>query len=256
MGGFDWTLGVGRVVSMSLRGAKKVLVANIEGIDGESSTGQIVYGALGLIARALPADADGAVEPIYARTEDGLVPIAARDPRLSERTNPKDGEVMLVQYDGGFVSLKRNADGDGTDITLYAPKADGSAASVISIDTSDANNNITLMHQSGVSMQFADGKVVIYNQAGDAYVQVDDDGITINGNVKVNGAMVVGSPAGGLPVALAAPLTAWASAMNVWASAMNVWGAAVFAALPAAGAPPPAPAALAPVATTKLSASP
>lgn len=249
MGGFDWTLGVGRVVSMSLKGAKKVLVANIEGIDGETSMGQIVYGALGLVARALPADANGAVEPIYARTEDGMIPIAARDPRLSERTNPKDGEVMLVQYDGGFVSLKRNADADGTDITLYAPKADGSAASVISIDTSDANNNITLMHQSGASIQIADGKIMLSNADGDAYIQLDGGGITMNGNVKVNGAMVVGTPALGSPVALAAPLATWAAAMNAFA-------AVVVAKFAAPATPISAPPPLATAASTSLSASP
>jgi hypothetical protein len=240
MGGFDWTLGVGRITSMSLKGARKVLVATIEGIDGESSAGQIVYGALGLIARALPADANGAVEPIYARTEDGLVPIAARDPRLSARTNPKDGEVMLVQYDGGFVSLKRNADNDGTDVTIYAPKADGSKASAISIDTSDANSNVTIMHDTGVSVQLADGKILLMNRLGDAYIEVNDTGIVINGNVKINGAMVVGSPASGAPVALAGPIATWA--LNVEAALES----AGFPVEPSLGIP----------VTTTLSASP
>lgn len=193
MGGFDWTLGVGRIVSMALKGPKKVLVANLEGIDGETSMGQLVYGALGLVARALPATADGAVEPIYARTEDGMIPIAARDPRLNAKTNPKDGEVMLVQYHGGFVSLKPNATNDGTDITIYAPKADGSKASAISIDTTNANSNITIMHDSGVSMQLADGKALVMSPNGQAYIEVSDTGIVINGNVRVTGSMSVGA---------------------------------------------------------------
>lgn len=255
MGGFDWTLGVGRIVSMSLKGAKKVLVANIEGIDGETSMGQIVYGALGLVARALPADANGAVEPIYARTEDGMIPIAARDPRLNAKTNPKDGEVMLVQYDGGFVSLKRNADGDGTDITLYAPKADGSAASVISIDTSDANSNITVMHQSGVSVQWADEKVVIYNADGDVYIEVNGSEVVINGNVKVNGAMVVGSPALAAPVALAVPVQALSTALGAFATAAST-AANIGAVNAAAATLEAAIGGISGYATTKLSASP
>lgn len=208
MGGFDWTLGVGRVVSMALKGPKKVLVANLEGIDGETSMGQLVYGALGLVARALPATADGAVEPIYARTEDGMIPIAARDPRLNAKTNPKDGEVMLVQYHGGFVSLKPNSANDGTDVTIYAPKSDGSKASAISIDTTNANSNITLMHDSGVSVQLADGKILLMNRNGDAYIELNDDGVVINGNVSVNGSMVVGNMS--LPDPLKVPVLAGA----------------------------------------------
>lgn len=251
MGGFDWTLGVGRVVSMALKGPKKVLVANLEGIDGETSMGQLVYGALGLVARALPATADGAVEPIYARTEDGMIPIAARDPRLNAKTNPKDGEVMLVQYHGGFVSLKPNAANDGTDVTIYAPKSDGSKASAISIDTTNANSNITLMHDSGVSVQLADGKILLMNRNGDAYIELNDDGVVINGNVKVNGAVVAGSPVAGSPVALAGPVTAWSGTVDTWIDAINTAISGL-----TGSPPPPAPTPIVGAASSTLSASP
>lgn len=253
MGGFDWTLGVGRIVLTDLKGQKRIVVANIEGIDGETSSQQIMYGALGVVARPLDADANGAAEPVYARTEDGLLPIAYRDPRLNGVVNPKKGEITIPQYDGGFLSLKRNADGDGTDITLYAPKADGSAASVISIDTSDANSNITVMHESGASIQIADGKIMLSNADGDAYIQLDGSGITLNGNVKINGAMVVGTPALGSPVALALPITTWADAVDFWIGEVN---SAIQAITGAPTPPAPAPTPIVGAASSSLSASP
>jgi hypothetical protein len=66
----------------------------------------------------------------------------------------------------------------------------------------------------------------------------------------VNGAMVVGTPALGSPVALALPLATWAAAMNVFA-------VAVVAKLTNPANPMPvAPTPLAGVASTSLSASP
>jgi hypothetical protein len=192
MGGFDWVFSLARVVATSLKGTKRVLLANVEGIEGETANEQVAYGALGVITRPLPPDANGAAEAICIRVEDGLFPIAWRDPRLSAQTNGKPGEAILTGYYGGFVSLKPNATSDGCDFTAYAPKADGSAASVISIDTSDANSNVTIMHDSGVSVQLADGKILLTNRNGDAYVQIDDTGIVLNGNVRVTGSMSVG----------------------------------------------------------------
>lgn len=192
MGGFDWVFSLARIAATSLEGAKRVLLANVEGIEGETANKQIVYSALGWFGRPLDPDANGAADALCARVEDGLIPFAMRDPRLSVKTNGKKGELGIAHYDGGFVSLKRNATNDGTDVTIYAPKADGSKASVISIDTTTANSNVTIMHDSGVSIQLADGKVLLMNRNGDAYIEVNDTGIVINGNVNVNGSMVVG----------------------------------------------------------------
>jgi hypothetical protein len=250
MGGFDWVFSLARIAATSLEGAKRVLLANVEGIEGETANRQIVYSALGWFGRPLDPDANGAADALCARVEDGLIPFAMRDPRLSVKTNGKKGELGIAHYDGGFVSLKRNVDNDGTDITLYAPKADGSKASVISIDTSDANSNITIMHDTGVSVQLADGKILLTNADGDVFIEVNGSQVVINGNVKVNGAMVVGSPALGSPVALALPITSWGTAMDIFA-------AAVVAKLTNPANPiPVAPLPLGVVASTSLSASP
>ncbi len=58
--------------------------------------------------------------------------------------------------------------------------------------------------------------IVVTNRAGDAYVEVNDNGITLNGNLQATGALAVGV---GLPpplaVARAPELVAWATAVNV-----------------------------------------
>jgi hypothetical protein len=89
MGGFDWVFTLGRVVATALEGTKGALLANVEGIEGETSNRQLVYGPLGWFGRPLVPDANGAAEVICIRTEDGLLPIGMRDPRLSVRTNGK-----------------------------------------------------------------------------------------------------------------------------------------------------------------------
>ena len=215
MGSFDWVLNVGRLVATSLKGTKKAVLANVEGIDDESANDQPMYGAIGLVCRPMSANADGSAEVISARMEDGLRPIAGRDTRLNAKVNPKDGEVCLVGYGGGFVSLKQNATNDGTDVMIYAPRPGASKASCISMDTTVANTHVAIMHESGVSITLTkEKKIVLSNAAGNAYIEINDDGIVLNGNVKINGAMAMGSIVSAGPVALAGPLEDWADAVE------------------------------------------
>ncbi len=202
MGGFDWVMNVGKLITTSLKGTRRAVVANVEGIDEETANDQPMYGAIGLVCRPLSEDANGAAEVLSARMEDGLRPFAGRDVRLNGKVNPKDGEVCLVGYGGGFISLKMNATADGTDVMIYAPRPAASKASCISMDTSAANSHVAIMHDSGVSITLTkEKKIVLANAAGDAYIEIGDDGIVLNGNVRVSGAMVVGG-VGGLPVML------------------------------------------------------
>ncbi|WP_437759479.1 hypothetical protein [Sorangium sp. So ce1389] len=198
-----------KMISSELRGAAKAVLVNLSGIsdlDGEEgSRGEVLYGALGVVARPKPAGADGFAEVVGLKTSDGIMPIAARDLRLNARVNPKEGEVLLVGYGGGFISLKDNADGDGTDIVFYATKSDGSKASAISLNTTTSNSHIALMHDSGVSVTLTkEGKAVIASPDGGTYIEVSDAGIVLNGQVQLTGSLVVGDPATALPVGLGA----------------------------------------------------
>jgi hypothetical protein len=206
---FDFVSTYAKVVSSEVKGAAKAVLVNLAGLLGsdgeEGSRGEVLYGALGVVARPKPAGDDGYAEVVGLKSSDGITPIAARDLRLNQRVNPKEGEVLVVGYGGGFISLKDNADADGTDIVIYAPKSDGSKASAISMSTTTSNSHISLMHDSGVSVTLTkDGKAVIASPDGASYIELGNAGIVLNGNVQLTGSLVVGNPATALPVGLGA----------------------------------------------------
>ncbi len=215
MGRFDYLLAFGRVMASTLSGAKKALLVNISSIgegddpdEGETATGEVMYGQLGVVARPKPPDADGAMEVVSARTEDGQQPFGARDLRLNAQVNPAEGEVDVVGYGGAFISLKENEDPiggrQGANVVIYAPNGDRSKASAISIDTTTANSHLALMHESGASITITkDGNVVLASPNGQNTIVVSDSGVALSGAVSVSGAMVVGNQATAVPVLLA-----------------------------------------------------
>src|SRR5690606_15439098 len=83
-------------------------------------------------------------------------------------------------------------------ITIYAlrKKPDGAAdkASVIALDSAEGNASISILHESGASISIGkEGNVVVMNKAGDAFVDVNDDGVTINGAaIAITGAANLG----------------------------------------------------------------
>lgn len=244
----------------------------------ERATGEVLYGQLGVIARPRPPNREGIAEVLTVRTSDGLTPIAARDTRTSARyPAPKDGDVAVVHDAGGFVSFTDNGDKvampppdpppdpavvkrvglpKGTTVALYAPKLTDlgavDRAHALALDTSESNESVSLVHALGMALLMTKEKVVILkNAAGDAYIQIDDDGVTINGNTKLNGGVVFGDAPTAVPVLVASAaqalwLTQVTTALGQIAAYVN--GIAPGTVTPVA-APPPAP-------TTKLSASP
>lgn len=242
---FDFAFGWARIVASSLGDKARDVLIDLAGIgdaDGEpfeQSKQESLFGALGVVARPKAPDATGTAEVITARTSDGLQPLAARDLRLNAKVNPKEGEVTVVQYGGGFVSLADASDSKGTQIVIYAPslKDDGSVdkAHAVVLDPASANQSISLVHALGMALLMtADKDVIIKNAAGDAYLQVGDGGITLNGNVTMNGGVVCGSPAGAQPFALAPPLVTWATGVN---AALTAIAALLNAPGPVSGAP-------------------
>lgn len=256
---FDMLFARGRVMASRVAAGARAVLVNVTGVaqgmdptTGEGSTGEALFGQIGIVARPRAPSADGHAEVISARTGDGLQPIAGRDLRLNSRVNPADGEIDLVSYGGGFLSLADNADGKGTTAVLFAPalKTDGTVdkAHAVTLDTSAANLSLSLVHALGMALLLTKEKsVILKNAAGDAYLQIDDSGITLNGNVKLNGGIVAGSIVSAQPLLQSVDMMAWVAQAN-----------GVFAALAAAaGSPLPpttAPSAV-PKAATKASAS-
>lgn len=243
----DLVIVFGRVIASSLLGPSKAVVVNLQAFEdgdsdpnGEGSTEEPVYGPFGVYGRPKPpvtADAatgtnpEGCAEFVGTRTPDGIQPLVWRDLRISKKMNPKEGEVGIAQYQGGFVGLKENADGNGTDITIYSVKngSDGAPqkAHLLQFDSTDDNSSVMLLHSSGTCVTMnKDGQLVLAHNDGKGMISIDSDGkILLSGNVQHAGAMVVGltAPPGPLPpepVMLSTQLMFWIAQVNAAITAL------------------------------------
>lgn len=269
---------VGRVLNAKVGAALRDVVVAIEGFSQGFSDTQAenaeesLYGQIGVVIRPKPpveaknataTAPKGWAEVVCIRTEDGLLPVAGRDLRLNRWVPLAEGEVCVVGYGGGFISLRDASDKLGTQVILYAPALNSgsgqpSAAHMITMDPATANQSITILHAGGQAVMLTkNGEVIVKNAAGDAYVQVDAAGITVNGNTKINGGVVMGDPSAAVPVMLAPDLLTWVGQVNAWIAATNallgVTGLPVTAGVAKAGSTTPGPTAV-PIAATKASA--
>ena len=140
---------------------------------------------------------------------------------------------------------------------LYVPyvQDDADKSMALSIDVQTAGSqNVQLIHGEGHSFKMlATGEVMLTNRGGDAYLQVDDDGVKIAGNTTIVGGVVVGNAPTAQQLPLGPDLMTWIGQVNAALGALNAVGGA-----PTAGANFPAvivPTAV-PILTTLLSASP
>lgn len=130
------------------------------------------------------------------------------DPRMMAKL-PRVTKGGSVMYGGklaqpSFVHI----DGDTGSIDIYVPYsyvngvATKSMSATFDVRTAGAET-IAIVHGSGMSLtMMAGGKnsAKLSNKAGDAYVELNDEGGVLNGNWKLTGGMVVGNPIGALPV--------------------------------------------------------
>lgn len=216
----EFAIAFGHIAATKIAGSAKAVLANLslledeDGGEREGSSEEPLYGPWGWYGRpkapvkaadATPLNPEGQAEVLALRHGDQAQPIVGRDLRLSSQVNPKEGEVGLIQYGGGFISLADNADANGTAITIYAlrKKSTGEPdkASMVAIDSAAANPSISILHESGASISInKDAKIAITNKNGDAYVEVNDSGVVINGaSVAITGGAMIGDsdPAAG-----------------------------------------------------------
>lgn len=153
---------------------------------------------------------------------------ALEDPRLVPKLPlARPGQGLCY---GGKVTQPAflEFDADTGSYILYVPYAFNgdtpTKASSIAVNVRNAGaESIELVHGDGMSItMLAGGKnsIVLKNKAGDAYLELNDEGIVGNGNTKVNGAMTVGTPAA-LPVALAPPLLSYLTALEATLSTIS-----------------------------------
>jgi hypothetical protein len=184
--------------------------------NSESTDDADVYGSLGVTGRPLPPDNAAGVEEhaevVCIRTADGLVPIAVRDVRLRMGGNaPNEGTVALVGYGGGYHSISPvdNADLDkGAVQVIYCPYAfsNGVAtkAHTIIMDPTSGNESVMIVHAEGMAITMGDAankkSLVLKNANGDAWIRLDNDGITLSGKIVLNGGVIIGDPMTSVPL--------------------------------------------------------
>lgn len=130
-------------------------------------------------------------------------------------------------------------DGDTGTATCYIPykfiNGVPQKAMLLAFNVDDDDTaSIALVHGEGMAITMTAGaknSMVLKNKAGDAYLEVNDDGHIINGNTVINGGATIGSPAGALPAAIAPKLLAYLTALETdIATAMTAIGAGTAAA--------------------------
>lgn len=240
----ELAIGFGRLVASEIDGTLKAILGNIrllqltdEDASPEESTSEPLFTGLGLYARpqgeqqaigATGLHPEGVCEVVGIRMDDRFQPLAYRDLRLASQVNPGEGDVGLVHYGGGFVTLKWNTDEDGSNVMLYAPRKNAGGtvikASCISMDSTDGNQHVSIMHESGASITITkDAKIVVSNKTGDAYLEVNDSAITLNGKAVIPGSAVVGAtdPASAQFVMLSTQMLVWIGQVYSCLSALN-----------------------------------
>lgn len=142
--------------------------------------------------------------------------IPTTDPRALERV-PQVAKGGTCLYASGPKTSFHHLDGDNGSqqiIVLYGDNQDKSLSITLSVDKA-GKENIRIGHGMGHAVLLNhQGKVILHNAAGNAYVEVGPDGIVINGNLKVNGSITGGNTPAAVPVALVTDLAVLLGAIN------------------------------------------
>lgn len=197
----------GRIMGTKLEGARNAILSVLEGVPGDepddvenvldATDDEPLWFYPGFYSRPVaPTELEdgaapkGHAEHFSLRFGDRLVTVAGRDLRISEQVNPSEGAVGMAQYGGGFLELGYNADENGTDVTIYAPRKNAAGvvtnAHVISLDSSAAGSSISIVHEEGARIIInSDGHIVLTDSSGEAFLEVD----ATAGEVKMSAAI-------------------------------------------------------------------
>jgi hypothetical protein len=187
-----------------------------QGEDGGAALLELAH-PYGFASRPVDPDADGlgcAVLVGKAGARDSWAWLG-HDPRMASKV-PELSKGASVQY--GATGTFGLIDGEDGTWTQYVPcEFDGSGTPTkahlvqVGLDP-NGEKTISIVHADGMAITMFDGKTVISNKSGNAYIEIGDDGIVLNGNVKLNGGVDVGGT-GGMPLVNHALFVAWWNAM-------------------------------------------
>jgi hypothetical protein len=179
MGALDFVLGFGRVLKTSIEASTGAVLAQVSSSigsinpnDGDEAIGEVadkqdLYGGGATFFRPLPPEKKNGkayeCDVVYAKTSDGLVPLAYRDLRLDKAfpSGPKEGSGGIRGYGGGFYTLDLTDGNSGSQRAnihvMYAPYSfNGSGvpqkAHAIILDTTSGNESITITHGEGYQL--------------------------------------------------------------------------------------------------------
>lgn len=188
---------------------------------GSGRTHQSVQ-PLGIIARPRDPDTDpttgqpskGAGVLFFRQGEEGFA-IPTTDPRILDKIPEQKKGGTCLHSSGSAVSIV-NIDGDHGSISILVPYSNGTKTMSINVSVNEAGQeNIQIRHGDGHGLQIdAAGNVNMCNRANDASITINDGGIVLNGNVTLNGGAVLGTPTGGVPVALGPEVTSMLASIN------------------------------------------
>jgi len=199
-------------------------------VDAPSGDGLESVQPLGILSRPLDPTPDGGAGCLAADDGGEGFAMPTTDPRLVAKVPEITKGATVIYSAGPFLLL----DQENASTMIYQPVGDD-AGQVFSMVGKPGECDIQIRHETGAGIAIQkDGKTVINNAVGDAYIEVGPDGIVQNGNVKINGGVVLGDIAGAMPLAKAAEIIAWAATVETRLTAIALL---LNAAGPVTGAP-------------------
>jgi hypothetical protein len=212
--------------------------------EGAARSGMLLHSPYGLLGRPPDPDDKGACKALTAREGDQDHAIATVDLRvLKKLPRPKKGGSVQFGSDGGFGSF----DPEEHTWTLYIPVEFDSTGTPtkahlyqIGKDTNGLRC-VTLLHSDGQGLSMLSGgkrSAVLKNAASNVYIEVNDEGIVLNGKVTIKGGLKSDEGAGVVPLARSNELLAWTAALT---TALNAVIAKVNALPPVTTIPPVLP---------------
>lgn len=197
--------------------------------EGAARSGALLLSPYGMLGRPLDPDDEGACKALTAREGDQDFAIATVDLRvLKKLPAPKKGGSLQFGSDGGFGSF----DPEEHTWTLYIPTdfdSDKKATKAHLLQIGKDTNGlrcITLLHADGPAISILEGgknSIVIKNASSKSYVEVNDDGIVLNGKTVIKGGLKADEGAGVAPLARSTELLAWATQVNVSLTALAAY---------------------------------
>lgn len=187
-------------------------------------SGYELHHAFGFISRPRDPDTDpkGGILPgkacsvLIGKIGNETHLFLASDPRyIPNIPQLKKGGSAVYSAPGSFIVL----DGEDGTVTEYIP-VPGDKAHILTRGIDGAGKPfIAFEHCDGMAITMLDGSMTLKNNAGDVYIEINAEGVTINGAVKVNGSLIAGDPVGAHPVAIAPLLIAYLSGLEEAVSA-------------------------------------